>query len=81
MGIAAAACGVDAAQKPAPRSKKYSKERVGYRDEPYEGRTCGMCMLYAGEGDYAIVEGVVRKEGWCTQWTPATMGTAPAAIG
>jgi hypothetical protein len=81
MGMAATVCGVSAAEKPAPKSKKYSKERVGYRDEPYNGRTCGMCMLYAGEGECAIVEGVVRKEGWCTQWTPATMGAAPAAIG
>jgi len=82
IGIATAACGVAASERAAPEAKKkYSKERVGYRDEPYNGRTCGMCMLYAGEGECAIVEGVVRKEGWCTQWTPATMGAVPAAIG
>jgi len=81
MGIAAAACAVGAAEKATPSAKKYSKERVGYRDEPYNGRTCGVCMLYAGDGECAIVEGVVRKQGWCTQWTPATMGAAPAVIG
>lgn len=81
MGMAVTVCAGGAAEKAVPRAKKYSKERVGYRDEPYNGRTCGVCMLYAGDGECAIVEGVVCKEGWCTQWTPATMGAAPAAIG
>jgi TctA family transporter len=56
--------------------KKYSKERVGYRDEPYQGRSCGQCILYAGHGECAIVEGEVSVTGWCVQWTPATMGRA-----
>jgi hypothetical protein len=62
--------------KPKPKAvmKKYTKERVGYRDEPYEGRTCGKCVLYAGDGNCAIVEGQVSSNGWCTQWTPATIG-------
>lgn len=58
------------------KSKKYTKERVGYRDEPYEGRSCSKCVLYAGEGDCAIVEGKVSPSGWCVQWTPATVGNA-----
>ena len=57
-------------------SKKYSKERVGYRDEPYQGRTCAKCVLYAGHGECAIVEGEVSPNGWCVQWTPATMGSS-----
>lgn len=78
VGVASACSAAVHAARPEPqRSKKYTKERVGYRDEPYNGRTCGMCMLYAGDGECAIVEGVVRKEGWCTQWTPATMGAIP----
>ena len=64
------------AQTSKPTSKKYSKERVGYRDEPYQGRTCAKCVLYAGDGNCAIVEGTVSQDGWCTQWTPATMGNA-----
>ena len=60
--------------KPKAILKKYSKERVGYRDEPYLGRTCSKCVLYAGEGNCAIVDGQVSPDGWCTQWTPATMG-------
>jgi len=60
--------------KPKVIMKKYSKERVGYRDEPYQGRTCAKCVLYAGDGICAIVEGQVSPEGWCMQWTPATMG-------
>ena len=68
--------------KPKAILKKYSKERVGYRDEPYQGRTCSKCVLYAGDGNCAIVDGQVSPDGWCTQWTPATMGRSaksPAA--
>ena len=57
------------------QAKKYTKERVGYRDEPYQGRTCAKCVLYAGHGECAIVEGEVSPNGWCVQWTPATMGS------
>ena len=59
--------------------KKYTKERVGYRDQPYEGRTCAKCVLYAGDGKCAIVEGQVSPDGWCMQWTPATIGRGGGA--
>jgi hypothetical protein len=65
-----------AKEKPKAVLKKYPKEKVGYRDQPYEGRTCAKCVLYAGDGNCAIVEGTVSQDGWCTQWTPATMGKA-----
>jgi len=54
--------------------QKRSKEKVGYRDEPYEGRSCAKCVLYVGHGECVIVEGEVSPNGWCVQWTPATMG-------
>lgn len=54
--------------------KKRSKEKVGYRDEPYEGRSCAKCVLYAGHGECILVDGQVSPDGWCVQWTPATMG-------
>jgi hypothetical protein len=57
------------------QAKKYTKERVGYRDEPYEGRTCAKCVLYVGHGECAIVQGEISADGWCVQWTPATMGS------
>jgi high potential iron-sulfur protein len=53
--------------------RKRSKESVGYRDFPYERRTCSKCVLYVGEGECVIVEGKVDLNGWCTQWTPGTM--------
>ncbi len=74
MMLAAAGGALTAAAARA-QSKKYSKERVGYRDQPYEGRTCAKCVLYNGHGECAIVEGEVSADGWCLQWTPATMGT------
>jgi hypothetical protein len=60
--------------KPKATLKKRSKETVGYRDEPYEGRSCAKCVLYAGHGECVLVEGEVSPNGWCVQWTPATMG-------
>jgi len=57
------------------QTKKYTKEQVGYRDEPYLGRSCAKCVLYAGHGECAIVQGAVSQDGWCVQWTPATMGS------
>jgi len=64
----------NAQQKPKAILKKRSKEAVGYRDEPYEGRTCAKCVLYVGLGECVLVEGEVSPNGWCLQWTPATMG-------
>jgi hypothetical protein len=61
--------------KPKPGLQKRPKEKVGYRDEPYEGRSCGKCVLYMGNGQCVIVEGEVSPNGWCIQWTPATMGS------
>jgi hypothetical protein len=63
-----------AQQKPKATLKKRSKEAVGYRDEPYQGRSCAKCVLYTGHGECVLVEGEVSPNGWCLQWTPATMG-------
>ena len=51
-----------------------TREEVGYRDEPYLGRTCSRCVLYAGDGKCVILSEPVSPEGWCTQWVPNTMG-------
>ena len=61
--------------KPKAVMKKYTKEKVGYKDEPYLGRTCSKCVLYVGTGECAIVEGQVSPEGWCLQWMPSTVGS------
>jgi high potential iron-sulfur protein len=77
VGGAALLAGVPASnaqQNPKATLKKRSKEAVGYRDEPYEGRSCAKCVLYSGHGECVLVEGEVSPNGWCLQWTPATMG-------
>lgn len=84
LGGAAVGGALDAAAqdaKPKAVMKKYTKERVGYRDQPYEGRTCAKCVLYAGDGNCAIVEGQVSPDGWCMQWTPATIGRGDGPSG
>jgi High potential iron-sulfur protein len=63
-----------AQQNPKVTLKKRTKEAVGYRDEPYQGRTCAKCVLYVGHGECVLVEGEVSPDGWCLQWTPATVG-------
>jgi High potential iron-sulfur protein len=54
--------------------KKRSRESVGYRDFPFEKRSCAKCMLYAGDGECVIIDGKVSPDGWCNQWTPPTIG-------
>ena len=63
---------VFAEQKPGLRIR--SREEVGYRDEPYLGRTCSRCVLYQGDGKCVILSELVNPNGWCTQWVPNTMG-------
>lgn len=60
--------------------KKRTRESVGYRDFPYENRTCGKCMLYVGYGECAVVEGKVSMDGWCNQWTPPTIGRSQTQL-
>jgi hypothetical protein len=57
------------------QANRYSKERVGYRDELHLGRTCAKRVLHAGPGESAIVVGEVSPNGWCVQRTPATVGS------
>jgi len=59
-------------QQPGMRIR--TREEVGDRDEPYLGRTCSRCVLYAGDGKCVILSEPVNPEGWCTQWVPNTMG-------
>ncbi|HZR04048.1 MAG TPA: high-potential iron-sulfur protein [Burkholderiales bacterium] len=80
FAVACAAPIVSLSAAEAAGRKKYAKERVGYRDEPYQGRTCATCVLYVGHGECAIVEGAISPQGWCTQWTPATMGGASSIM-
>ena len=61
-----------AQQKPGLRIR--TREEVGYRDEPYLGRTCSRCVLYQGDGKCVILSEPVSPNGWCTQWVPNTMG-------
>ena len=68
----AAVIPVLAEQKPGLRIR--TREEVGYRDEPYLGRTCSRCVLYQGEGKCVILSDPVSPNGWCTQWVPNTMG-------
>lgn len=61
-------------KKQQPGMRIRTREEVGYRDEPYLGRTCSRCVLYAGDGKCVILSEPVNPEGWCTQWVPNTMG-------
>lgn len=64
-----------AAAQPAPAVRKRTKASVGYIEpSAIPNRRCGNCILYAGNGECITVESPVAIEGWCSQWTPATMG-------
>ena len=79
MLLTAAVAGASAAVMPALAEQKpglriRTREEVGYRDEPYLGRTCSRCVLYQGDGKCVILSEPVSATGWCTQWVPNTMG-------
>jgi len=59
-------------QQPGMRIR--TREEIGYRDEPYLGRTCSKCVLYAGDGKCVIISEPISPEGWCPQWVPNTVG-------
>ena len=71
-GAGLATASAVAQQKPGLRIR--TREEVGYRDEPYLGRTCSRCVLYQGDGKCVILSEPVDPNGWCTQWVPNTMG-------
>ena len=81
LGIFAGAAQAEESKPQPPAGlKKRSKESVGYRDFPYENRTCAKCMLYVGDGECVILEGKVSMDGWCNQWTPPTIGQFPRQL-
>jgi len=47
-------------QQPGMRIR--TREEVGYRDEPYLGRTCSRCVLYAGDGKCVILSEPVNPQ-------------------
>lgn len=72
LGAGVATVPAVAQKKPGMRIR--TREEVGYRDEPYLGRTCSRCVLYQGDGKCVILSELVNPNGWCTQWVPSTMG-------
>jgi ABC-type sugar transport system substrate-binding protein len=74
VACAGAAMASAAAQQKPGGMRIRTREEVGYRDEPYLGRTCSRCVLYQGDGKCVILSEPVSANGWCTQWVPNTMG-------
>jgi hypothetical protein len=64
-----------AKKRPAPKPfRKRTREEVRYQNEPYIGRACAKCMLYQGNGLCVILDDAVSPDGWCSEWTPGTVG-------
>ncbi|MEK9964187.1 MAG: high-potential iron-sulfur protein, partial [Betaproteobacteria bacterium] len=64
-----------AKKRPAPKPfRKRTREEVKYQNEPYIGRACAKCMLYQGNGLCVILDDAVSPNGWCSEWTPGTVG-------
>ena len=77
VALAMAATLVAAPMRPGvAQTKKHTKEQVGYGDQPYLGHSGAKWVLYAGYSECAIVQDEVSQDGWCVQWTPATMGSS-----
>ncbi len=51
---------------------KVSQASVQYQDQPKGDQSCANCIHFVAPNACAVVEGVVRPEGWCVIWVGET---------
>ena len=60
------------AGRSAPVAAKATKSEMQYQDQRHDGKGCGDCKFFTADsakgdaGQCSIVEGSVRRDGWCT---------------
>jgi len=47
-------------------SQKISKKTAGYQDHPNNGQQCSKCRFFQAPHSCQLVEGTIKKDGWCT---------------
>jgi High potential iron-sulfur protein len=66
------------AGRSAPAAAKASKTEMQYQEQRRDGKGCGDCKFFKPDGpngetgECSIVEGAVRRDGWCTAFAPKT---------
>jgi hypothetical protein len=58
---------------------KAAKSDFMYQDHRQNGKSCGQCKFFLGDGpkpdigSCSIVSGTISREGWCTAFTPKVL--------
>jgi hypothetical protein len=61
-------------------SAKATKSELLYQEHPHNGKECGVCKFFkpdssgADVGQCSLVEGAIRREGWCTAFEAKSGG-------
>jgi hypothetical protein len=64
------------AGRSASAGAKATKSELQYQDHPHEGKECGDCRSFKPDGSNtdvgqcSLVEGPIRRDGWCTAFAP-----------
>ena len=55
----------------AEASDKMTRQQAQYQDTPNGIYSCGLCTLFERPNACKVVEGKVRRDGWCKAFAPA----------
>ena len=59
---------------------KVTKSELQYQEHPHDGKECGDCKFFTPGssnvdiGQCSLVEGSIRRDGWCTAFSSRTGG-------
>jgi len=59
---------------------KATKSELLYQDHPHNGKECGVCKFFKPDGangdvgQCSLVEGTIKRDGWCTAFEPSSGG-------
>ncbi|HET7096713.1 MAG TPA: high-potential iron-sulfur protein [Casimicrobiaceae bacterium] len=59
---------------------KATKSELQYQEHPHNGKECGECKFFkpdspnADSGQCSLVEGPIRRDGWCTAFEAKSGG-------
>jgi hypothetical protein len=59
---------------------KATKSELLYQEHPHNGKECGDCKYFkpgdsnSDMGQCSLVEGTIRRDGWCTAFEPKSGG-------
>jgi uncharacterized membrane protein len=66
--LAAAAAAPFLALSTGVAEAKMAQDKVGYQEEPKDGKQCSGCNFYIDPNACKVVDGTIKPEGYCKLW-------------